>query len=133
VQWVFDRTNAAGLTDGQYLGVSISGAEREVAMSRENLRRLYLPALAELLPRARDAKVERFEVTREHAATFRATPGVSRLRPGSPTAIEALALAGSWTQTGWPATMEGAVRSGVAAAREVLGTSRPAPVPEAVL
>jgi len=132
VQWVFDRTGAAGLADGQYLGVSISGAEREIAMSRDELRELYLPALSELLPRARQATVERFEITREHAATFRAGPGSTRLRPGPRTRIEGLALAGSWTATGWPATMEGAVRSGMAAAREVLGAARPSPVTEAV-
>jgi squalene-associated FAD-dependent desaturase len=132
VQWVFDRTGAAGLADGQYLGVSISGAEREIAMSRDELRALYLPALSELLPRARQATVERFEITREHAATFRAAPGIARLRPGPRTRIDGLALAGSWTATGWPATMEGAVRSGMAAAREVLGTARPSPVTEAV-
>jgi squalene-associated FAD-dependent desaturase len=125
VQWVFDRTGAAGLSDGQYLGVSISGAEREIAMSRDELRELYLPALSELLPRARQATVERFEITREHAATFRAAPGIAKLRPGPRTRIEGLALAGSWTATGWPATMEGAVRSGYTAAREVL-SSRPA-------
>ena len=132
VQWVFDRTSAAGLRDGQYLGVSISGAEREAAMSRDDLRRLYLPALGDLLPRAGDANVERFEVTREHAATFRTSPGCSSLRPGPRTGIEGLALAGAWTRTGWPATMEGAVRSGMAAAREVLSSSRPAPVTEAM-
>jgi squalene-associated FAD-dependent desaturase len=132
VQWVFDRTSAAGLSDGQYLGVSISGAEREIGMSRDELRGLYLPALSELLPRARQATVERFEITREHAATFRAAPGIARLRPGPRTRIEGLALAGSWTATGWPATMEGAVRSGMAAAREILGAARPAPVTEAV-
>jgi hydroxysqualene dehydroxylase len=126
VQWVFDRTRAAGVEDGQYLGVSISGAERELTMGRDELRALYLPALSELLPRARKAKVDRFEVTREHAATFRAAPGAARLRPGARTRIEGLVLAGSWTATGWPATMESAVRSGMAAAREALGAA-PAP------
>jgi len=123
VQWAFDRTRAAGVGNGQYLGVSISGAERELAMGREQLQALYLPALAQLLPRTRKAKVERFEVTREHAATFRAAPGAARLRPGPRTRLEGLVLAGSWTATGWPATMESAVRSGMAAAREALGVA----------
>jgi uncharacterized protein with NAD-binding domain and iron-sulfur cluster len=92
-----------------------------------------VPALADLLPRARQASVVRFEITREHAATFRAGPGIAGLRPGPRTRIEGLALAGSWTATGWPATMESAVRSGTAAARVVLGTTaRTAPVREAV-
>jgi squalene-associated FAD-dependent desaturase len=120
VQWLFDRTRATGLDAGQHLAVSLSGARREAEMSRDELRERYLPALSELLPRARAARVERFEVVREHAATFRAAPGVARLRPGPRTAIDGLVIAGAWTDTGWPATMEGAVRSGLAAAREVV-------------
>ena len=89
-------------------------------MTVEELRERYLPALAELLPPARAARVERFFVTREHAATFRAAPGARALRPGPRTAIPGLFLAGSWTDTGWPATMEGAVRSGRTAARAAL-------------
>ena len=56
----------------------------------------------------------------EHAATFRAAPGARALRPGPRTHLPGFLLAGSWTDTGWPATMEGAVRSGHAAAREAL-------------
>ena len=120
VQYLFDRTPRAGLGDGQYLAVSLSGAVREMGMSGDELRARYVPAIAELLPRARGAHVERFVVTREHAATFRAAPGVAALRPGPRTAVPGLVLAGAWTDTGWPATMEGAVRSGHAAAREAL-------------
>jgi squalene-associated FAD-dependent desaturase len=121
VQYVFDRTEASGAPAGcQYLAVSLSGAEREMEMSVERLRERYLPALAELFPRARQAKVERFLATREHAATFRAAPGVGALRPGPRTAVPGLVLAGSWTATGWPATLEGAVLSGHTAAEEAL-------------
>ncbi|MGA2319157.1 MAG: hydroxysqualene dehydroxylase HpnE [Solirubrobacteraceae bacterium] len=121
VQYLFDRTSAAGAPAGcQYLAVSLSAAEREMAMSVDALRERYLPALRALLPRARDAKVERFLVTREHAATFRATPGVAALRPGPRTALQGLVLAGAWTATGWPATLEGAVMSGHAAAETAL-------------
>jgi squalene-associated FAD-dependent desaturase len=123
VQYVFDRTRAAGAPAGcQYLAVSLSGAEREMGMSADALRERYLPALGALFPRAREAKVERFMATREHAATLRAAPGVARLRPGPVTAIPGLVLAGSWTATGWPATLEGAVLSGHAAAAEALRT-----------
>jgi uncharacterized protein with NAD-binding domain and iron-sulfur cluster len=69
-----------------------------------------------LLPRARGAAVERFQVTREHAATFRASPGVGALRPAARTTHPGMALAGAWTDTGWPATLEGAVLSGHGAA-----------------
>jgi hydroxysqualene dehydroxylase len=124
VQYVFDRTRAAGVEHGQYLAVSLSGAEREMATSPAELRRRYLPALAELFPAARTARVDRFFVTREHAATFRAAPGIRALRPGPRTAIPGLVLAGAFTATGWPATMEGAVRSGHAAASEALAARR---------
>jgi hydroxysqualene dehydroxylase len=139
VQYLFDRTAAAGAPAGsQYLAVSLSGADREMAMSVDQLREQYLPALRELLPRARGARVELFVATREHAATFRAAPGTAALRPGPRTAVPGLALAGSWTDTGWPATLEGAVLSGHAAAGCVLeqlgldtsaGASSRAPAP----
>jgi uncharacterized protein with NAD-binding domain and iron-sulfur cluster len=124
VQFVFDRTASAGLERGQYLAVSLSGAREEMDVPAEQLPARYLPALAELFPRAREAEVLRCFATREHAATFRAAPGVGRLRPGPQTNIPGLVLAGAWTDTGWPATMEGAVRSGQAAARAVLAAAR---------
>src|SRR5439155_23531330 len=122
VQFVFDRTVPAGLTSGQYLAVSLSGADEVIGIDSERLRASYIPALADLFPAARSAQVERFFVTREHAATFRASPGVAALRPGAKTEIPGLVLAGAWTATGWPATMEGAVRSGQTAAREALAS-----------
>jgi hydroxysqualene dehydroxylase len=120
VQYVFDRTRSAGLGAGQYLAVSLSAADEELPATVEELRTKYLRALAELLPAARDASVKTFFVTREHAATFRASPGARSARPAPETAIPGLALAGAWTDTGWPATMEGAVRSGHAAAHAIL-------------
>ena len=121
VQYLFDRTVAAGAPAGcQYLAVSLSGAEREMGMSVDALREYYLPALEALLPRAREARVQLFLVTREHAATFRAAPGVAALRPESETSVAGLVLAGTWTDTGWPATLEGAVLSGHTAARAAL-------------
>jgi squalene-associated FAD-dependent desaturase len=120
LQWIFDRTEGAGLNSGQYLAVSLSAADEELDMTAEELRDRYVPALQELLPAACGAAVETFFVTREHSATFRAEPGARGLRPGPRTALPGLVLAGAWTDTGWPATMEGAVRSGRAAARELL-------------
>jgi squalene-associated FAD-dependent desaturase len=121
VQWIFDRTASAGVTDGQYLVVTLSAAIPELGMSGELIIERYLGALRELLPAAREASVQRAFVTRDHAATFRAAPGQRALRPAAATALPALALAGAHTDTGWPATMEGAVRSGHAAADVVLG------------
>lgn len=120
VQWVFDRTRAAGLARGQYLAISLSAAGELIDASADDLRTLFLPALGELFPAARHAVVEWFGVTRERQATFRQCPGSARLRPGPATRLPGLYLAGAWTDTGWPATMESAVRSGSAAARLVL-------------
>jgi uncharacterized protein with NAD-binding domain and iron-sulfur cluster len=122
VQYVFDRTQSARLDQGQYLAVSLSAADEDLSATSEALRSKYLPALADLLPQARDATVTNFFVTREHAATFRAAPGARALRPKPQTELNGLAVAGTWTDTGWPATMEGAVRSGHAAAEHVLKT-----------
>ena len=133
VQWVFDRTRPSGLERGQYLAISLSGADREIEERSEDLRERFLPALRALFPRAGEATVERFFVTREHAATFRQAPGTRSLRPGPVTGVPGLFLAGAWTATGWPATMEGAVRSGVVAAREALASmGRTRALPEAV-
>ncbi|MEU6890069.1 hydroxysqualene dehydroxylase HpnE [Streptomyces viridosporus] len=128
VQWVFDRTAASGLTEGQYLAVSQSVAQDEIDEPVAVLRERYLPELRRLLPRTRSARVKDFFVTRERAATFVPAPGVGRLRPGARTKAPGLYLAGAWTATGWPATMEGAVRSGVGAADAALGAlGRPRP------
>lgn len=134
VQWVFDRTEAAGVDSGQYLAMSLSAADEEMALSPEELCRRNLPALEELFPAARGTPVLKCFATREHAATFRAAPGVRGLRPGPRTAAPGLVLAGAWTDTGWPATMEGAVRSGHAAAREALAAlaRRREPAAEAI-
>jgi hypothetical protein len=117
VQWVFDRTGPSGLRSGQYLAVSLSAADGYVDVPASALRERFLPAMAELFPAARDARVTDFFVTRERRATLRQVPGCERLRPGAATALPGLVLAGAWTDTGWPDTMEGAVRSGLNAAR----------------
>ncbi len=130
VQWVFDRTASAGCEEGQYLVVTLSAAEEELGLSGEEITTRYLAALAELLPAARGAAVRRSFVTRDHAATFRAAPGARALRPAAATALPGLALAGAYTDTGWPATMEGAVRSGHAAAQIALTAPTPAAPPQ---
>jgi Flavin containing amine oxidoreductase len=117
VQWVFDRTGPSGLRSGQYLAVSLSAADGYVDVPASALRERFLPAMADLFPAARDARVTDFFVTRERRATLRQVPGCERLRPGAATALPGLALAGAWTDTGWPDTMEGAVRSGLNAVR----------------
>ena len=124
VQWVFDRTRGTGLERGQYLAVSLSCAREYIGQKVDELRAQFVPALAQLFPDAGAATVELFFVTREQRATFRQGPGTAALRPGARTRIDGLYLAGAWTDTGWPATMEGAVRSGIAAAHEIVGVRR---------
>jgi len=121
VQWVFDRTASSGLRDGQYLAVSLSGADAYNESTVDELRAQFVGALRELLPQARSAEVLSFFVTREPRATFRGVPGTAAHRPRPATNVPGLYLAGAWTGTGWPATMEGAVRSGLAAAHAALG------------
>jgi len=131
LQWVFDRTRGAGLEGGQYLAVSLSAAEEYDGATTETLRDHFREVFRQLLPAARRAALVDFFVTREPAATFRQAPGSGALRPGPGDAAPGLHLAGAWTDTGWPATMEGAVRSGRAAAesalREAAARGRPAP------
>ena len=123
VQWVFDRTRISGMDrPGQYLAISLSAADEYADVPAARLREQFVPALAELFPAARDAQVTEFFVTRERRATFRQAPGSGALRPKAATRRPGLVLAGAWTDTGWPDTMEGAVRSGLAAAVELRNT-----------
>ena len=119
VQWVFDRTSAAGLgpTRHQYVSSVVSAAGQWIDATVAQIREAFLPALAEALPQARKAEICEFFVTRERHATFRQAPGSAALRPSAATGVPGLFLAGAWTATGWPDTMEGAVRSGLTAAR----------------
>jgi len=94
------------------------------------LREKFVPALAELFPAARDATVTEFFVTREKRATFRQVPGTAKLRPKAGTGLPGLVLAGSWTDTGWPDTMEGAVRSGLNAVIALVSPRGRPPVPQ---
>jgi squalene-associated FAD-dependent desaturase len=126
VQWVFDRTVQSGLTGGgQYLAMSLSAADELIDVPVGTLRERLLPELVALLPEAASATVLDFFVSRERHATFRPEPGSGALRPPARTASPGLFLAGAWTDTGWPATMEGAVRSGESAATAALAASVP--------
>jgi hydroxysqualene dehydroxylase len=130
-QWLFDRTQSSGTESGQLVSLSLSGADDEIDTPLDTLRSRYLPALERLLPAAREADVLDVFAIREPRATFRVAPGTRALRPGPRTRQPGLYLAGAWTDTGWPATMEGAVRSGNAAAAALLAdlhARRPAPL-----
>ena len=133
-QFVFDRTAGAGLEQGQYLAVSLSAADPYMDRPADDVKAAAVASLADLFPRARAARVVDALVSREPAATFRGAPGSAAARPRAETPVPGLVLAGAWTATGWPATMEGAVRSGNTAARHALlaaGNTRQLPVPPA--
>ena len=134
-QWVFNKTalyadsNRAGQNpaSGQYLQLVISASYDLLQKSRQEIIDLCLEEIRHALPAARNAELVKATVIKEVAATFSPEPGVDRWRPKQQTAIPRLFLAGDWTATGWPATMEGAVRSGYLAAEALLrseGTPR---------
>jgi squalene-associated FAD-dependent desaturase len=116
IEWLFDVTEKVGLEGGQCLNVTLSAADSWQALRTTEIAAGVRAALLELFPRARSSRILDIHVTREPRATFRAAPGQARLRPGPRTRHRQVALAGAWTATGWPATMEGAVRSGWEAA-----------------
>ncbi len=133
-QWIFNKTalygrgNGAGKPEGQYLQLVISASYDLLQKPRQEIIDLCLKEVQQALPAAREAKLLKATVIKEAAATFSPKPGVDRWRPKQETRITGMFLAGDWTDTGWPATMEGAVRSGYLAAEAVLrkaGTPRP--------
>jgi squalene-associated FAD-dependent desaturase len=113
IQWMFNKGG------GRYLQLVVSASRSLVDMGRADVIALALRELAEFFPRASEAKLEKAHVVKEVRATFSAKPGLEQLRPSSASKIPNLFLAGDWTQCGWPATMEGAVRSGYLAAEAV--------------
>jgi zeta-carotene desaturase len=88
-------------------------------MPRNDVIALAVKELTEFLPAVASARLERAHVVKEIRATFSAGPGLEQLRPSSETRFPNFFLAGDWTRSGWPATMEGAVRSGYIAAEAV--------------
>ncbi len=117
-QWVFNRGE---VTAGEwYLQVVVSAARQFRGLGHDEIERRVVAELRHLFPPLSDAKLLRARVVTEHAATFSAVPGVDRWRPVQASPIENLFVAGDWTNTGWPATMEGAVRSGFLAAEALL-------------
>ena len=114
IQWMFNKQ------DGRYIQLVVSASRSLTEMPRAAIIELALQELKEFFPKANKAKLERAHVVKEVRATFSAAPGLEGHRPVNCTAIPNLFLAGDWTQSGWPATMEGAVRSGYLAAEALL-------------
>jgi zeta-carotene desaturase len=106
--------------DGQYLQLVISASYDLIPRSRQEIIELCRRELADVLPLTREAQLRKATVIKEVNATFSPEPGSDRWRPGQKIPLANLYLGGDWTRTGWPATMEGAVRSGYLAAEALL-------------
>jgi zeta-carotene desaturase len=119
IQWLFNKSRILGSSD-HYVSLVLSGAHQQVGRPKQELLALALQELGELLPDVRKAKLIHSLVIKERFATFSPSPEVDLLRPPARTPVRGLFLAGDWTDTGLPATIEGAVQSGYTAAREVL-------------
>ncbi|HVO63951.1 MAG TPA: hydroxysqualene dehydroxylase HpnE [Terriglobales bacterium] len=121
IQWMFNKSRLLGRTQdsGNYLELVVSSSKTLVEKSRSEVIELALSELAEFLPRVRDAKLLKATVIKEVNATYSPAPGLDQYRPGNATSWPRVFLAGDWTATGWPATMEGAVRSGYMAAESL--------------
>jgi len=122
-QWVFNKTqlSSGGAKDGgQYLQLVISASYSLASRSRQEIIALCLEELRDVLPKTREATLVKGTVVKEMAATFSPAPGSDRWRPTQKSPLSGLFLAGDWTLTGWPSTMEGAVRSGYLAAEAIL-------------
>ena len=120
-QWIFNKSRlSGGPGQGRYLQAVISASYGLVECSRQQIIDLCLDELRQVLPDARGARLVKATVVKELAATFSPCPGSDRWRPTQRTPLPNLFLAGDWTSTGWPATMEGAVRSGYLAAEAIL-------------
>jgi uncharacterized protein with NAD-binding domain and iron-sulfur cluster len=114
MQWVFDKRRVFG-EQASHLSLVSSGADAVVARTNEELIALAVSEVNEAIPAARAATVRRAVVVREKRATFSVAPGQPG-RPATRTAMPGLFLAGDWIDTGLPATIESAVRSGHMAA-----------------
>ena len=127
IQWMFHKSKfhegREQGTQGSYIELVVSASKSLVQKSREEIPELATRELAEFFPAVREAKLVKSTVIKEIYATYSIVPGLDPYRPHAQTLWPRLFLAGDWTATGWPATMEGAVRSGYLAAEALTGTA----------
>ncbi len=122
-QWIFNKTQLYGEgaeNGGQYLQLVISASYGLTQRSRQEIITLCLEELRGVLPATREAVLVKGTVIKEMSATFSPAPGSDQWRPAQRSPLPGLYLAGDWTSTGWPSTMEGAVRSGYLAAEAIV-------------
>ena len=120
MQWIFVKDGHGDCPEGSCVGLVVSASRSLTGRPKAEIVALALKAVHDVFPRSRKARLVRDVVIREPNATFSPAPGIEKFRPHSRTAIEGLYVAGDWIRTGWPATMEGAVRGGYLAAEAVL-------------
>jgi zeta-carotene desaturase len=113
MQWMFNKDG------GRYLQLVVSASRDLTNLSRNEIVEIAIGDLRLYFPRVREARLVKSHVIKEQRATFSAAPETECLRPTPESALPKAFLAGDWTRTGWPATMEGAVRSGYMAAEGV--------------
>ena len=124
IQWMFQKSkiiahHAEGTDSGSYLELVVSSSKALLEKSRSEIIELALKELAEFFPVVLEAKLLKATVVKEVHATFAPAPLSEEFRPGPVSAWPRLFLSGDWTATGWPSTMEGAVRSGYLTAEAV--------------
>jgi zeta-carotene desaturase len=121
-QWVFNKGSTP--SGGQRLHGVISAADAWIELDEREIVDRVMDDLRACFPRSRGASVVHARAVKERRATFAATPDFERVRPPQAHDSSSLVLTGDYTDTGWPATMEGAVRSGYLAAATILGKDR---------
>ena len=123
IEWFFHKSRIRRYAPerGSYVEVVIAASRAQLSMTREEILSSALRELERFFPEARRAKLVKSGILKEARATFSVTPGLDRFRPSQKTEWPGLFLAGDWTVTGWPSTMEGGVRSGRLAAGALMG------------
>jgi squalene-associated FAD-dependent desaturase len=122
IQWMFHKSKLQKRDNnghGSYVELVVSASKTLVDKSRQEIVDLAVSELREFFPQARSANLLKSTVIKEVHATYSPRPGIELARPRPETVWPRVFLAGDWTATGWPATMEGAVRSGYLAAQSL--------------
>ena len=124
-QWMFHKSCIRDWPPekGSYLELVIGGSRALLPAGRGELVKLALDELSSFFPDSRKAKLVKSGVLKEARATFSVTPGLDNDRPGALSPWPGIFLAGDWTATNWPSTMESAARSGYLAAEAVMQTA----------
>lgn len=123
IQWMFQKSKFQHEREGpgSYVELVVSASRSLVQKSREEVLELAVRELADFFPIVKHANVLKAAVIKEVFATYSVLPGLDQFRPQARTTWPGVYLAGDWTASGWPATMEGAVRSGYLAAEAITG------------